>query len=144
MPQIRHATRDDIPALCSLLSLLAGQPVSAATAENRLAMVAASPIDELYVIEAEGDVHGLLGFHIRENIESASSWGEISALVTDPACRRLSLGRLLMDYAEDLSRQRGCLGTWLVSGYAHENEAHRFYRELGYESTGYRFVKKPL
>ncbi len=47
-----------------------------------------------------------------------------------------------MDFAEKLARDQGCIGTWLVSGFGREEEAHHFYRALGYEITGYRFVKK--
>lgn len=33
------------------------------------------------------------------------------------------------------------IGTWLVSGFAREQEAHKFYQRIGYGTTGYRFVK---
>jgi len=47
----------------------------------------------------------------------------------------------MMRYAEKLARERNCIGTWLVSGYGREEQAHIFYKELGYEINGYRFVK---
>jgi GNAT superfamily N-acetyltransferase len=50
-------------------------------------------------------------------------------------------GRALADFAEQLARAHGCIGTWLVSGLQREQEAHRFYQQLGYAITGYRFVK---
>jgi GNAT superfamily N-acetyltransferase len=46
-----------------------------------------------------------------------------------------------MAFAEQLARNRGCKGTWLVSGFGRDEEAHQFYKRLGYEATGYRFVK---
>ncbi len=47
----------------------------------------------------------------------------------------------MMQYAEKLAREMGCQGTWLVSGFAREEDAHKFYKRLGYQTTGYRFVK---
>jgi hypothetical protein len=47
-----------------------------------------------------------------------------------------------MEFAENLAAEQGCIGTWLVSGFGREEQAHKFYKELGYEITGYRFVKR--
>jgi GNAT superfamily N-acetyltransferase len=47
----------------------------------------------------------------------------------------------MMDYAEKLAKGVGCKRMWLVSGFAKEEEAHKFYKRLGYEVNGYRFVK---
>jgi hypothetical protein len=47
-----------------------------------------------------------------------------------------------MGYAEKLSFEKGCIGTWLVSGFGREEEAHHFYKELGNNITGYRFIKR--
>lgn len=141
-PSIRPASRADLPALCELMAQLGDHPVSLEDMENRLELVEASAIDELFVLEAEGRVQGLLGFRIRENIEERSCYGEISVLVTDQSSRQLGFGRRLMEYAEALASEKGCKGTWLVSGFAREEEAHRFYEKLGYRVTGYRFVKE--
>ena len=46
-----------------------------------------------------------------------------------------------MEYAEELAKESNCIGTWLVSGFGREEQAHIFYKALGYEITGYRFVK---
>ena len=46
-----------------------------------------------------------------------------------------------MKYAEEVAQERGCIGTWLVSGFGREEQAHPFYKELGYNINGYRFVK---
>lgn len=141
-PHIRPTREDDLPDLARLMSLLAGHDISREQALDRLHMVRASAIDELYVIEADGRVRGLLGFRVRENVEEPSRYGEISAMVTDPDARRMGLGRALMDFAEDRARELGCKGTWLVSGLGREQEAHEFYKALGYQVTGHRFVKR--
>lgn len=138
---IRHAEPGDIPRLSQLMSHLCGHPISEHEAAERLAWVQHSPIDQLLVLEQENEIKGLLGFRLRENIEEPSRYGEISVIVTDPQARRQGVGQALIAHAEALAEHYGCKGTWLVSGLARE-EAHAFYQQLGYQITGYRFVKE--
>jgi N-acetylglutamate synthase-like GNAT family acetyltransferase len=138
---IRKAEQKDIPALQPLLAELAGHELTQENIEDRIRMVEESSSDELYVFEQEDKIQGLLGFRIRENIEEPSRYGEISALITKPETRRLGVGRALMEFAEQRARELNCKGTWLVSGFRREEEAHQFYARLGYKITGYRFVK---
>jgi GNAT superfamily N-acetyltransferase len=120
---------------------LSGHPVTPNDMLNRLQFVAESKFDSVYVCEEGGKILGLLGFRIRENLEDVSKFGEVSALVVNAKEKRRGVGRFMMDYAEKLARELGCKGTWLVSGFAREKEAHLFYKQLGYQQTGYRFVK---
>jgi GNAT superfamily N-acetyltransferase len=138
---IRKAEPKDIPDLCFLLGELSGHTLTPADVEDRLRMIEESAIDELYVYEQENTLQGLLGFRIRENVEEPSRYGEISVLITKPEMRQLGVGRVLMEFAEQRARDLGCKGTWLVSGFGREEEAHKFYTRLGYKATGYRFVK---
>jgi GNAT superfamily N-acetyltransferase len=138
---IRKVKPSDIPDIQNLLGHLTGHDLAREAAEDRLRMIEGSSIDDLYVLEDEKGVQGLLGFRIRENVEEVSRFGEVSVLVTNPAARRAGHGRALMAFAEQLAKNRGCKGTWLVSGFGREEEAHRFYAKLGYQVTGYRFVK---
>ena len=139
--KIRKAEHKDIPDLRSLFMDLLGHELSEADVANRLKMIEDSSIDELYVYEQENKIQGLLGFRIRENVEERSRYGEISVIVTKPETRKLGIGRALMDFAEIRAREFECKGTWLVSGFGREEEAHKFYAKLGYQVTGYRFVK---
>lgn len=116
--KIRKAEVGDISALRVLLEHLAGKELGYEVVEDRLRLVEASGIDELYVLEDEHGIQGLLGFRLRENIEERIRYGEVSALVTHPQARRSGYGRALMAFAEQLARKRGCKGTWLVSGFS--------------------------
>lgn len=138
---IRLADARDADAVRRLMGQITGREMSLADTLVRLDWVARSPVDWLYVAEVDGQVRGLLGFRLRENIERPGRYGEISALVVDAGARRQGIGRALMVAAEQLAREHGCIGTWLVSGLARAEEAHRFYAALGYQVTGYRFVK---
>jgi GNAT superfamily N-acetyltransferase len=141
MFKIRKAEEADIPEIQNLMNHLTGHEMGIEEMENRFRMIEASPIDELYLLEYEDRVHGLLGFRIRENLEEQSRYAEVSVIVTLPESRKLGFGRALMEFAENLAKEKGCKGTWLVSGFGREEEAHKFYTKLGYQITGYRFVK---
>ncbi len=148
---IRPMEARDAEAVARLMGQLIHTEVSAADMLDRLDWVEHSPIDWLFVAEVTPDagspesgapIEGVLGFRLRENVERVSRYGEISVIVVDEAARRGGVGRALMAFAENLAREQGCIGTWLVSGFKRVDEAHRFYAELGYEITGYRFVKR--
>lgn len=139
---IREAEKKDIPKICELMEELTGHEISEAGMLDRLVMIRNSNIDELFVYEQDGIVQGVLGFRIRENIEEVSRFGEVSVLVTNSDSRRLGIGKAMIAFAEKLAKEKGCIGTWLVSGFGREEAAHSFYKKLGYEINGYRFVKK--
>ena len=138
---IRQAQQTDVPALSILFSDLSGHTVTEDDVLDRLKLVEASAIDELFVYEQDGTVLGTLAFRIRENIEERSRYGEISVLIIKEEARNAGIGRTLMEFAEQHAKALNCKGTWLVSGFGREEEAHKFYKTLGYTINGYRFVK---
>ncbi|OYD09683.1 GNAT family N-acetyltransferase [Paludifilum halophilum] len=138
---IREANNGDAEILAKLMGELTHEPISVQAAEDRLNFVRNSPFDFLYVCAEKQDVLGFMSFRIRENIESPSRYGEISAIVVHPEVQNQGVGRFLVEYAEKLAKKHGCMGTWLVSGFGSEEKAHSFYKKLGYDITGYRFRK---
>ena len=138
---IRPATLDDTKAVKNLFQDLIGHPLSDEDVINRITYVQNSQIDSLFVYDLDNKITGVLAFRIRENIEENTRFGEISAIVVDSESRKKGIGKNLMEYAEHLAHENGCIGTWLVSGFGREEQAHPFYKELGYTATGARFVK---
>ena len=139
--KMRKAEAKDITTLCELMSDLGGHAITLGQMQDRLNMVEKSKIDSLFVCEENGTIVGLLGFRIRENLEESSRFGEISAIDVNHNKRRTGVGRFIMEYAEKLAKEHNCKGVWLVSGFGREKEAHEFYKNLGFQATGYRFVK---
>ena len=138
---IRKAIVSDVQGIQILFQELTGSLISANDVLNRIQFVQQSTLDSLFVYEDQKIIAGLLAFRIRENIEENSRFGEISVLVVRPEFRKKGIGKELMEYAEHLAREQNCIGTWLVSGFGREEKAHTFYKSLGYQTTGYRFVK---
>jgi GNAT superfamily N-acetyltransferase len=138
---IRPVTLADTQAVKELFQELIGHQLSDGDVMNRINYVQNSPIDSLFVYELNNKIVGVLAFRIRENIEENSRFGEISVIVVKSESRKMGIGKELMEFAEQLAHQKGCIGTWLVSGFGREEQAHPFYKGLGYKTTGYRFVK---
>lgn len=141
MLSMRKAEMRDIEVLCDLMTELAGHTLSREGMLDRLEHVENSDIDYLFICEENGDIQGLLGLRIRVNLEEVSKFGEISAIVVRPESRKKGVGRYMMEYADKQARDLGCIGMWLVSGFGREEEAHNFYKRLGYEINGYRFIR---
>lgn len=139
---MRHAQDTDIAALCDLMGQLEDRVVDPSEMRNRLELLAGRVDHQLFVCVKNGSVVGLLGFRIRENLEEVTQFGEVSVIVVSSQERGHGIGQYMMQYAERLSEENGCIGTWLVSGLGRGESTHEFYKGLGYEATGYRFVKR--
>jgi GNAT superfamily N-acetyltransferase len=63
----------------------------------------------------------------------AYNWLFVEYLVTPPDARRQRLGSELMDHAEQLAREAGCLGVYLDTLYF---QALPFYQKRGYTIFG--------
>lgn len=141
-PLMRAMAAQDNDAVRKLMHQLCGYLMTPDEMQDRYDFVVASPFDWLYVCELDGQVVGVLSLRLRERIERPGRFCEISAVVVDANVRRRGVGRALIAFAEEFARTHDCVGTWLVTGFKRKDEAHRFYAQLGYESTGYRFVKE--
>ncbi|WP_127530385.1 GNAT family N-acetyltransferase [Paenibacillus kobensis] len=139
--RIREATESDISVLCTLMEELSGSSLTEEEMRNRMKMIQDSRTDSLYVYEEDGEVRGTLGFRVKENIREISRYGEICIVIVKSEHKRFGIGKRLMAYGEQLAQQLGCKAAYLNSGFGRAEEAHLFYKALGYEITGYRFVK---
>ncbi len=124
-----------------LMEELSGHAITPDQIRDRLQFVEESKFDSLFVCEEDRVILGLLGFRIRENLEEVSKFGEVSAIVVNTDKRHKGVGRFMIKYAEKLAEELGCMGTWLTSGFGREEAAHNFYKKLGYQINGYRFIK---
>lgn len=138
---IRKAEQKDVLSPCGLMEELSGHAITPNQIMDRLQFVEESEFNSLFVCEEDGQVLGLLGFRIRENLEEVSKFGEVSAIVVNTNDRHKGVGRFMIKYAEKLAEEWGCIGTWLTSGFGREEAAHNFYKKLGYTINGYRFIK---
>jgi GNAT superfamily N-acetyltransferase len=143
MLTIRMARSGDHPAIAELCVQL-GYTCTGEQARPRLEHLLARPDHAVFVAELAGRgvigwVHVYLSPLLERELQS-----EIGGLVTDEAHRRLGAGRLLMQRAEEWTKRNGGRAVCLRSNVVRE-DAHEFYRRLGYTSvkTSYTF-RKPV
>jgi GNAT superfamily N-acetyltransferase len=141
MLTIRVARSEDHPLIAELCLQL-GYACTAEEARPRLEHLLARPDHAVFVAEIHGRgvigwVHVYLSPLLERELQS-----EIGGLVTDAAHRGLGAGRLLMQRAEEWTKQNGGRAVCLRSNVVREG-AHEFYRHLGYTSvkTSYTFRK---
>lgn len=132
---VRSAVAGDAAAVALLLGQL-GYPMATMEAVSRLNREGARVI----LAEAAGEALGLLELTVQLQITHARPVARVTAMVVRDSARRRGVGRRLMERAAELARAGGCEGIELTSGLQPERQdAHRFYKALGYERASYKF-----
>jgi GNAT superfamily N-acetyltransferase len=142
MSSIRKAIKADVPYLKELIVQLGSPEVTDRIVVDRLQLIEESPLDSMYVYEEFDKVLAAIVLRKRESIREISTYLEIVITIVSDQSRRQGIGRRLMEFAEKLAVDEGCKAMYLISGFERENEAHLFYKDIGYSITGYRFVKE--
>lgn len=137
--RIRDADDTDAPALARLLGQL-GYSTEEDAVLRRLERLGASAADRLFVADHNGAVVGFAGIHVSPSFEYDRDAAKVSAIVVDERHRRSGVGRALLAAVETEARARGCELVFLTTA-ERRDDAHEFYRRLGWEETGRRFAK---
>lgn len=144
---LERAVRTDVPAI---VAMLANDPIGASRESFDVAVydeafdtVSRDP-SQLLTVVRDGDV--VVATMQLSIIPGLSRRGatrlQIEAVRVAQRWRDRGLGSALMDWAHDYGRSRGAVLSQLTSDVARE-DAHRFYRRLGYEGSHVGF-KRPL
>ena len=137
---IRNAKFADALRIAELLGQL-GYPNTADFARSKVSELERSPEDVLLVAERDGVVVGAAHLHLTRLLHERGRMGRVAALVVSENARRLGIGRALMGAAERIAGESGCTRMELTSNVLRD-EAHAFYRALGYVESPRRFVKR--
>lgn len=133
--EIRSARSSDASIVADLLTEL-GFPSSEREVVERLKAMS----EAVLVAVRDGHVIGVVTTNIMPVLHRPTSVGRLSALVVSKQERRSGAGRALVTAAEQLLQEQGCELIEVTSNLRLE-EAHSFYRSLGYEATSLRFKK---
>lgn len=136
---IRNASVADAAALAALLDEL-GYPASANDVVARLASPEAFGNAIALVAEIERQVAGLVTCHSFPSIHHSAPVAWLTTMVVGKGFQRSGIGRQLVSAAEQLARRRGAGRVSVTSG-RQRDDAHAFYRGLGYEASGVRFTR---
>jgi N-acetylglutamate synthase-like GNAT family acetyltransferase len=130
-PVVREATASDADAIAALLGLA---PAEARAALRQLVQAGEPPL----VAEQDGII-GCAAWHIMPTLQHGLV-GRITLLRVADEARRRGVGTTLVEAIEARLADRGRTLIEAVSDIDLDN-AHGFFRRLGYERTGYRFAR---
>lgn len=140
--RMRPATERDLPAVLDLYAqpdLDDGRVLPLDEARAILARFAEYPDYMLYVAERGNMIVGSLALLVMDNI---GHLGTPSAIVEDvvvaPEFQGAGIGRVMMDFAREVSRSKGAYKL-VLSSNAKRERAHAFYESLGFERHGVSF-----
>jgi len=136
---IRPARADDGPFLVSLLDQL-GYPGSGPFIQDRIRELEQRVDDHLLVAQVAGRPAAFISLHFIPQLALAGDFARISYLCVDQGFRGMGLGRLLVQRAEELARERGCDRMEVHSALRREG-AHLFYDALGYFDSPKYLIK---
>jgi GNAT superfamily N-acetyltransferase len=117
-----------------------GYPSSEEEVSGRLDGYCGAGGTHLIVAEEDHEVIGLAAMQVMPLVHRDLPVARITAMVVRSARRGEGIGRRLVAQLEAIARREGCGRIDLTSRYRRE-EAHGFYRSLGFEDTSLRFVK---
>lgn len=130
-PDIRPATRADVPAITVLLHELGYPSNTEAQVAERLTRWLAQE-DLLVLVAAHGrEVLGVIALAVVPYFERPGFWGRVVALVVDSRARGLGIGRRLLTACEHVARTRNCV-RMEISSARRRTGAHAFYHSAGY------------
>jgi GNAT superfamily N-acetyltransferase len=136
---IRQADNRDIGALADLMNQL-GYKTTTANMAQRMDTIFQHPDYKTFVACYEGVVAGMAGACRNYYYEHNGSYVRITALVTHADCRKMGVGKALLEAVESWAKQVGATSLLLNCGNREERkQAHEFYRNRGFvaKSTGY-------
>lgn len=138
---IREYNPSDINVLAELMGDL-GYPTSLGDMSRRMSNIESNPYCFTFVATWKEQVVGMIGVRLLINYEIDDSVTQISALVVNKEYQGRGIGKSLLNFIEEWSRSKGSNILYLTSGTKEERKpAHEFYKEMGFELTGYRFIK---
>jgi GNAT superfamily N-acetyltransferase len=140
MLEIRNVHLSDSESIAGLMTQL-GYPTSEDEMNERLTRLLPSTSRHCYLAIFDGTVAGFIAMDVNPYFEKNSYYGRILALVVDDRFRGQKIGERLVEKSEIWFLEQNATEV-LVNSHVKRTAAHRFYEKLGYDKTGFRFVKK--
>lgn len=138
--RIRAVRLEDNAFLAELITQL-GYPCSARQMHQRLQRLREHHDYGVFVAESSRQVIGLVAAQLSFHLTRDGRQGRLIALAVHEDHRGHGLGHQLMDHIEGWMRKQGA-SRIQVNSRTERRKAHQFYKNLGFERTGYRFVKE--
>lgn len=142
MIKVREYMPADLEVLPDLIADL-GSPSTLEDVKKRMALIDANPYYATFVATLEGKVVGLAGARLTITYTNNELKTQVSSIVTKKEYEGKGIGSALMKRIEEWAQENGSNFVYLLSGFSDKRKrAHQFYKNIGFEATGYRFVKR--
>jgi GNAT superfamily N-acetyltransferase len=148
MTVIRTATENDLPRILELYLQLAIPPTDGRdepdlvldSHKKAFSDITSMPGCDVIVAEENGKVIGTSMLTIVPNLtHGGKPWIIVENVVVDSKYRRTGAGTLLMEYIKEKALETGCCKIQLMSDKRRTEEAHKFYKAIGYNATAEGF-----
>lgn len=141
--EIREASVEDLGGILELYnqpSMDKGNVLSLEKARVIFNRMRQYPDYKVYVAFLDGEMVGTFELAIIDNLgHNGQHSGLIEDVVVHERMQGQGIGTLMMEYAIELCREKGCYKAALSSNLKRE-AAHRFYESLGFKRHGYSFL----
>jgi len=139
---IRDAKYTDLEELTALMTDL-GYPTTLEEFKIRFENISAHPDYRTLIAIADGEMVGMAGLTKNIFYEMNGNYMRIAAFVVKQSSRKLGIGKLLIEAAEEWAKEQGLHTVVISSGNRAERDAaHAFYQKMGYAIKSSGFVKK--
>ena len=129
---IRDAQMADASALVELLVQL--DYPAADFIKEKIAALLRHPDSALLVAEQHGQVLGFISLHFIPQLALAGDFCRVSYFCVDSRQTSQGIGRLLLEYAEQLARERDC-DRMELHCHSRRLRSHQFYARQNYEDS---------
>lgn len=145
MITIGKITYDDLDDLAILYEELSGTKTNLQKFNKNFDWINSNK--DYLLIGAKDDngnlVGSLLGIVCQDLVGECKPFLVIENVIVKSGCRKMGIGKELMNFIEEFARTRNCYFTMLVSAFSRKN-AHKFYESIGYAKDVVRGFKKYL
>lgn len=137
MQKIREATLQDFESINYLSQFLGYKKLSDELAKIRLQNLLSSINDKIWVFEEENSITGWLHIFIAYRVASAQ-FAEIGGLVVGLDCRRLGIGRALVQHAYNWAKVHGL--NLRVRCNSKRQGVYEFYNSMNFQHKKTQYV----
>jgi ribosomal protein S18 acetylase RimI-like enzyme len=136
---LRPAREMDAEHIAALMTEL-GYPSTAASVRDRLDRALRSETSCCLVAQDASEVIGLICAELIPYFPTGTTLCRVTSLVVASQHRRRGIGDMLIAGAAEFAGEHQCSGLELTSAVRRE-EAHRFYEQIGFARTAYRYFR---
>jgi GNAT superfamily N-acetyltransferase len=145
MIAIERITVEDLAAVAKISEELCGRATDFEKMTASFSKITANP--DCFLIGAKDEQHRLVGSAMaivcQDIVGECRPFMVLENMIVTQNHRGSGIGRQLIQYTENIARERGCYYIMLVS-LAKRTEAHKFYEALGYNIGVVQGFKKYL